>query len=448
MAVVKMVAEHTLVSVEVSKTMSIRNSLLICFVTVCLWMTISTAEAASDVIEDIQVVVETKSGQVLPTKIKARMQASIYTISDNVLMGHPVQEIAENRMSYEKIVREVFERILMGYSVQQVTINPGVHTTIDVVVYPWQNTIENVILDVEVNGAATDVKNLILSDLSGLREVLDALLIGLPVDAVDWSHGVLKNTLNEELNARLPEYQAGFDINSGSTTTVKLLLYPQGEVIRDVNISLRSETIPNLLLLKFRPHMQEKAQNLIGLPVTFVQRHAAYFSDELSQHLNFDKNFRKFGIHADIKMEIANNSDIVVKADTDKYRISLEGYLDMGQEEDNTSLKLHTGKMISPRSEVFVETELLPHQMKWAFYPGLGYDVTPRLSVGLKYNTSEQENILWAKQKIAKSWLLRLEHTPRREFNEFALRYDLDELVGVEYVINDDDHWLRLVGYF
>ena len=429
--------------------MMIRKFSVILTVFLLLLFSPDIAKAAlHDTIDTIQVSVQTDRGQMIPDKIARRMQASAYTIGDNVLSGHTVEDVETKKDQYENLIREVFDRILLGYSVKTVTITPQVNTSIAIVVSPWTDIINKVKVDVEVNESSTKVKNLILTDIAEVENVFNNVLVGLPIDAVDWARSIVKIALTDFLSVRLPEYDASFEVISGNTTTIKLNLYPKGNMVRDVKLTLHSDSIPNIVLLNFRPYIQAQSEKLIGLPVDFVKRHQDYFINDLTEVLSHDKNLKKFGVMTNIKMQAANNTDIMISAETNKYRISLEGYLDMGRKEDNTSFKAHAGKMISPQDEIFLETEFLPHKVQWTLLPGMAHDLTPQTRLGFRYDMNENMTILWAKQRVSEKWLLRFEHTPSLEFNEFAVRYKLQEFIGVEYVINDDDKWLRMVGYF
>lgn len=405
--------------------------------------------ASNDTIENIQVSVQTDGGQIIPEKIVKRMQASVYTIGDNVLSGHSVGDVESKKGKYESLIYEVLDRILIGYSIKSVIIEPQTNTSIAIVISPWPDIIHKVNVDIEVNEVSPEVKNLILTDLAEVEQVFNNVLVGLPIDAVDWARSIIKIALTDFLTVRLPEYDANFEVVPGDVTTLKLNLYPKGDIIHDVNLSLHSDSIPNLLLLNFRPYIQKQSEKFVGVPVEFVKRHQAYFVNGLTEVLSHDKNLKNFGVTTNIKMRVANNTNIIISAETNKYRISLEGYLDIGRsDENNTSLKAHAGKMISAKDELFLEADFLPHKVQWTLLPGVSHDLTPQTRIGFKYDTNQDATVLWAKQQVAEKWLLRFEHTPSLEFNEVAVRYKVHDFVGLEYVINDKDNWLRMVGYF
>lgn len=430
----------------------LRKYLLISAVVFLLLMT-RTAEiveaAAALEVGNIEVSVQSENTRyALSPLISKRMQASIYTIADNVLTGHSVNEIIEKQDSYERLIQDVFDRILVGYSVKAVRLDTAAHTKVNVTVVPWQDIIQEVTVDIEVSGVQKEIETLVEGDVQDINRVVEQILIGLPIDAVEWTSGIMKTSLNEFLAVHLPEFRADFEIEAAEKTKVKLLLYPKGEVVREVNLSLRSSSVPNVLLLNFRPGMQKQAENIVGTPVAFIERHREYFMTVLTQKLDEDKDLKNFAVQTKLTMDVGEKTNLMVAADTNKYHISVEGYLDMGRKEDNTSFRLHAGKYISPTDEFYLEVDFIPHDVKWNFLPGISHRITPEMTLGFKYDTEESNAILWARQQLSDRWQLRFEHTPSLEFNEFAVRYQLHDFVGVEYILNDDDQWLRLVGYF
>lgn len=92
----------------------------------------------------------------------------------------------------------------------RVVVEPGVKTNVLVKLVPWAETIQDIQLSVDVEGLPPEIKALFLKNLAGVDEVFRQSLQGLPVDATDWSNGVLKHSLNEYMAANLPENQSGF----------------------------------------------------------------------------------------------------------------------------------------------------------------------------------------------------------------------------------------------
>lgn len=87
---------------------------------------------------------------------------------------------------------------------------------------------------------------------ASIEQVFDRSLIDLPVAAADWTNGVLKREVNAYLVAHLPEFRADFDVTADTAARVVLTVYPRVPVVRTVDLSMRSDTLPNMLLLTHR----------------------------------------------------------------------------------------------------------------------------------------------------------------------------------------------------
>ena len=88
-----------------------------------LWIGILPAWAAEPVISQTIVVVSDDKGQPLPSRLALRIQASVHAVAEQVLQGRPVAVVEPKRAAYERMVCEVFDRILIGYSVETASIS-------------------------------------------------------------------------------------------------------------------------------------------------------------------------------------------------------------------------------------------------------------------------------------------------------------------------------------
>ncbi len=405
----------------------------------------AAAGAAGRTIETVSVSILADTAPP-PDRIAKRMAASVITIGEQVLIGRPVDEVAAKSGSYEKLVREVFDRILVGYSVDEVEISPGVDTHISLKVSPWGEVVREVKVDIDYRGIAPAIVPLINQDLGNLADKVSDLLVGLPIDAVDWAGGVSRTVIREIFANQLPEYLANMDIVSGPQTTVKLSFVPRGAVIQDTHVTLKSRTIPNILLLQARPALEKMTKSLNGLPVAFVDRHRDFFPAQLAAIAEQHSIARRYGLTLTPIVNAGTDTEVIVEAETTKFKVTLEGYLDMGRKTDNTSVRLHVGKIMGSRDELFLETEFISNNVTWNFMPGWGHRLGASTVAGVKYSTEAGHNIFWLNQEIGKRWALRLERTQGTGYDELGLRYKLHDFLSAEYVFSDHEKWLRLVG--
>lgn len=409
--------------------------------------TVWTGVAAADDATVDTVAVSVQAGDVPPPpRVIKRMERSVATVGDQILSGRKVADVADGKAAYEKLIKEIFDRVLVGYAVQEVLLTPGTTTHITVRILPWGEVVRSVVLETDLGGISPRLAPLFRQDMGDIQDKISQLFVGLPVDAVDWAGGISKTVIRDLLAAQLPEYRANLEIIAGTTTTVKLSLAPSGELVNDVRVELRSRTLPNFLLLGARPTVEDAAAPMRGLPVGFVERHNAYFRDMLTQVAAAQPAARTYGLRLATTLRPGAITEVDINAETTKYNVTLEGYLDMGRREDDISGRLHVGRYFGKQDELFMEITLVPTSMTWEFVPGWGHRLGTSTETGYKYNLSSEQSIIWLKQALDDRWSLRLERTPAKRFNEVALRFKLHEFLSAEYVITTDNRWLRLVG--
>ncbi len=414
-------------------------------ITVLLAALSGTAGAQSSSVEAVTVSV-TAGDVPPPARVIKRMEQSVATVGEHVLAGRKIAEVESSRGTYEKIIKEVFDRVLVGYSVQEVAITPGETTLVAVRLAPWGDIVRRVVLETDMGAIAPAAAALVRQDMGDIEGKLGQVLIGMPVESVDWAGSVSKSVIREILAAQLPEFRANLEITAGTVTTVKLSLMPSGPLVQDAMVSLRSKTIPNFLLLEARPAVEETAQVMRGLPVAFVERHGEYFRQMAAGVAVAQPMVKRYSLNLKTVLKPGVDSELAINAETTKYKVALEGYLDMGRRTDNTSARLHVGSYLGQKDEVFAEVTFIPGTMTWIFAPGFGHRLGPQSEAGLKYNFSDKAALVWLKQELGGNWSLRLERTPVSGHNEFAIRYKLHEFLSAEYIFTTNDHWLRLVG--
>ncbi|MBP2627217.1 MAG: hypothetical protein H6Q68_1928 [Firmicutes bacterium] len=417
---------------------------MISFFLICLILMPGIAKASDDVVE--KVTVSITASQTPTNRIAKRMSASVGTVGEQMLIGRNISDVVNGKAAYEKLIQEIFDRVLVGYSVQSVHLVPDSNTLIQVAVAPWGEVVHEVALEVDFGAVSPEITDLLKKDLGNIEEKVNDVLIGLPIDALDWAGGVSKLVIREVLASQLPEFRANFDIVPGSRTVVKLSLAPMGATIQDVDVSLRSHTIPNILLLAARPTVEQAGKSLIGLPVAFIERHQDYFTAKLGAAANQHPSAKRYGLTITPVINPGVDTTVAIDAETDKYKVALEGYLDMGRSKDNTSFKLHVGKFIGKQDEAFLELDFIPSTVTWDFVPGWGHSFSTRTTAGIKYNLSDQHNIVWLHQSLNQNLTLRLEHTPAIHKNEIGIRYKMHDFLSAEYIVNKEDRWLRFIG--
>ncbi|WP_196593089.1 ABC transporter permease [Pectinatus sottacetonis] len=408
------------------------------------------AAAADD--NNIKVDIVT-SGR-LPVLIKNRMERSVTVIADQLMSGKQFADITDKKIQYENIIKDVFDKILIGYTVSNVNIyfdKSNVYVTINLL--PWNDVITNVDVDIKTDGVSADIANLAISDIQGVDELFKNNLCGLPVDAVDWTNGVLKRSLDDFMKIHLPEFRADFEMTPGINTKITITIYPRMPVVRNIDLKMRSSSMPNIYLLQERLYFQEQTNILLGVPVDFVERHKKYFAVRLTKTLDKQKAFSMVKMHTTVDIEPGEKTYITTHSDTDRYNINLEGWVDFGRNNDNDSIyRAHLGKNINKKNEVFSEVFFKPQDavVKWAV--GYDYHFNDQWKLGGRYFFRDGIKTIDVQRKFNNRWQGRFNYLLTKDSWETAIRYRIHDFVGLEYIWqnldNRESKWIRLIGTF
>ena len=402
-------------------------------------------ESMPEAVEQVQVLVLTQDPP--SARVVRRMSESVKVIGEHILLGRKVIEVTERREVYEKLVRDVFDRVLVGYTIDGVQIEPGPTAKIQINLVPWGDTVREVAVQVDYSGIAAEAVPLVQSDMGRMTEDIKDALAGLPVDSVEWASGVARDLIRELLKQKLPEFHFSLDVDAGRRTAVRLSLFPVGDLVKDATISLRSATIPNMLLIHARPAVETQARSMRGLPVAYVRRHLPYFQEKLGQAAMQDSVIKQFGLKVSPIIRPGVDTEAAVTVEAETWRITAEAYLDVGRSKDNISGKAHVGRTMGHYDEAFLELKLLPGTMSWEFMPGWGHQFGSDSWAGFRYRTNDKEWVAWMNQGLGGRWLLQAERWPHLEWTEVRLRYKLHDFLSIEFVVNNEANWIRLVGH-
>jgi len=406
------------------------------------------AEAAGTV-ESVRT--EVSSATHLPATVRARMETSVSVIAEQLLNGHKIEQVTGQKQEYSHIIHEVFDKVLVGYSVAKVEIEPGEQTLVRVELLPWLQRIEKVKLLVAVEGMPENIEKLVRGDLTGLQGVFEDSLSGLPIAAADWTNGVLKHSLNAYMEQHLPEFRADFDLEAADEAVVKVTVYPRLPVVRTAELFMRSDTVPNVFLLTERWRLQEMVNRLIGVPVGFIARHEQELVQEMANNLDEAAGFRRLKLKTKITFNGGRDMSVISHTDTDSYVLRLEGWADVKHgknRQQNLRARLHAGVKTAKQDEMFVETDFFPEDVKWKWALGYKHSFGQATQTGLRYNASEKHFEVLAEQQLTHRLLLRYEYRWWDHRGEAALRYKLHDFLSLEYAVDKDDKWLRCIGYF
>ncbi len=389
----------------------------------------------------------------IPPLVKKRMEESVQVIGEQLLLGRRTETTDPEKIS--GTIHDVFDKVLVGYSVESVDTKLSSDAQVAVRLIPWDDVVRSVQVETTVEGMPTAVEALVREDAGGIDEVFREGLVGLPVAATDWTNGVLKKSLTAYLEKNLPEFRADFDVETDEVAHVRVTLYPRLPIVRTTDLSMRSDTVPNFALLAHRDIMQREVDSLVGVPVAFVQRHRGTFERQFADALDALQDFRAFGMRTTVTLNPAERMTVMSRSDSERFRLRLTGWLDIGRSEgehhrreEDLLFRLHGGWMLTPKDELFYQAYLYPQDMDWRTELGYGRSLGQGVRAEVRYDFESHglDGALF--YRFAPQWTLRYEYLDYSREHEAAIRYDLHDFLGLEYVQGQEGGWLRLIGNF
>lgn len=406
----------------------------------------ATSVAYAEPIEAVTVSLE-GARQPLPAVLAKRMTAAVQTAADKLYIGVDTETVRAGEATYHKVTSDIIDRILYGYTVESLEIMPGITSQLEVRLRPYGQTIQTVEVSVEYGNLTPLAQQLVAQDVAFVKPRIEQILLGAPLDSLDWASAVTSQLVRNELEGALPEFIPQVEITPGTDTKVRVYLIPQGAMVRHSSTEISSNTLPSSLFFATKRYYDSYLVSFEGVPVAFIARHESDILKDIQQGLNTSRASERFGISMTPQLQLGTDLLLKIQVDSSRYIVRGEAYLDMGSEaEHNVGFKLFTG-VKQGRGDWYLETNFFPDTYKWSFYPSYAYHITPDTTIAYQYNLSDKYSRVWLSQTIGERWHVRAQRDFEIHRNEFGLGYDLNNYLTLEYVVTEDNKWLRLIGY-
>ena len=402
-------------------------------------------QAFSMPIEQVYVqVVDITGGTSIP--LLNKMSNSMQLVAQQLLLERDTEAIKPVQQEYATLLSDIADRVLTGYYLQSTELTIGKESELVLKISPWNAAIRNVEVDLKFSGIEEQTSELLESKLPTLKQQLNDTIFGASVDASDWADGVLRKIVRQQVEEALPEFKVAVDlVNEHKKTVVQVVIYPVGQLVRNIEYSMRSDAIPNILLMKLKHKYADECNKLRGLPVSYVARQKQEIEEFLLSKLRNEQEILEYDLKPQVTITPDADMSIEFLINSDKYKVWFEGYGDIGRGEENLSGKAHFGKFVSPKEEVFGEVEATLDNVDWTF--GAGYTRYWGKS-GWSYirRVPDGENNYKLEYYLNPKWKLRAEHFANQNRNEYGVRYRIHEFLSVEYVYGGDEFYLRIIG--
>ena len=406
-----------------------------------------TAMGATPKVEHLQTQVLNEE---LPVEVRDRIATSFSTVGEHMLVGKAVDDIIQNRSSYQNLMRSVFERVLSGFFIEELVIEPGETTQIKVKLTAWGEVVQQVEVFYQEEAIPDLIQPWINEDLKGIAKKIPTFLEGTPVEAVEWTSSLIKERVRSEIKERLPEYLSIVEIESGLNSKVTITLIPQGQLFGAPEVAVSSETYPITLLLPIKRQLQTDLNSLQGVPIAFLDRHENNLKTLIRTQLKKNGQVSRYKLVETITWQSRKEPQLLVDINSHQWRIALEAWLDMGNDDKSKLVGFaHLGYRIKQNQELFAEGLASPTDIDyWDFRIGYSRQLGSNTWLGVRHSFSESKPSVLLEHHIGKQWTIRLESTFDGDWYEAGIRYRFHEFLSGEIVGDKDTFYLRLRGNF
>lgn len=406
---------------------------------------LNKVEATPLVIENIKVELNETKGNT-SIVLKTRMKESLAIVAKQLLINQDVARITKIRLAYEDVLKQVGDRAFTGYKVDKLTLVLGKTTLVKVDFEPWAKPIKTVNTEIVFSGISEGVAKIMRKEFSELPIYANNTIVGASMDSISWATGIVRTKVKDGLSKSHPDFRASVDLSrKDDTAELQIIIYPIGQLVTHTQMTIRSDVVPNVLFRSFRDKYVLKVNELRGLPVNYVKQNLAKIKKNLEAKLSEERVIKDYELKPVVT--IIPGTDFIVNANigSDKYKVWAEGYMNTGRDEKNLIGKLHLGKYVSPKEELFVENEIDFDEMN--FEVALGYARKyNKLSISyLRHFTNNKDNDFRIEYDFNKNWRVRAERFTSNNITEIGVRYRIQEYFSTEYVYSNDKSYLRFI---
>ena len=396
---------------------------------------------------DVQVSVDGPPPHVM---IRERLAATVHSVAERLLVGRPLDQLTALGSGLAETIAGVVGRVAGGYAVSSAAVEVGTTSLVTVRLRPVGPLIAGADLAPDLRAVHPRLRDLVGRSLGARAEPeLQTLYAALPVGALEWAAPILEARVREAVEASLPGFTAAVQVRLlGDRAQVGLVVLPADtRVVRNIGVRFRSSSIPTMLLDQHGPAVASMAEPLRGLPVAFAQANRAALEELIRAELSGYPPARQYRVVAVAGLDVGETTYVTVVAESLLYRARIEAHLNVGTQAPSPAVVGHLGRLITPRTEAFLELRLVPNTLSLEWQLGAQAFVTPSVTVGVVYAVVAQETILRTSVQVGFDTGVRGSWVLRAQTFEGAVTYRFNEFLSGELVgTSQGDWWLRLVS--
>jgi len=352
----------------------------------------SAAPAPAQSAERVSVAVETAAP--LPEPLRERIEASVTRVVERLVLGRPVAAIQEQRMEYERIIMEIFVRLLTGYRIEGLVFLVDTEVRIVIQLAPEGPLLDQVAFSLSMPGLKDAGVTLVEREFQNQQEEFSRIFVGVPLKAFDWALPVLIPILETEMRDRFPGFQPGIKVESSSPLALRVTMTRSQPLVGEIAIDVSSNTLPLALVGLWRERARARLGALEGLPVAYLRRNQQEIEKQSAAWLAADATLARLGLTWQVRLYPGITTQVRISVDAEHYSLTAHGNLEIS-DPPVAGLAFGAGVSILPgwalTGEMAVDTSGQESELR----ASLIYTLSHEMSLGLTYTTRDAGRLCW-----------------------------------------------------
>lgn len=356
------------------------------------WRNAAASAITVPVVERVQVMVESVSP--IPKPLRTRIEMSVAGVAERVIRGKPVDTVQEQKDECERIIAEIFRRLLTGFSLDRLDLAAAPEARIVMRLTPEAPLVSRVELALAAPDLPRESLDLIEREMRARQDRYSDIFLGVPVEALAWARPTLAGAFEEELDEHFPGFKKEVSFGAGETLEVAVRMTPLQPRVEQVRVEISSRTLPQLLIGRWRERVAAHFAAFEGLPLAYLRRYQVYFECRGAERLAQDRALERFGLLWQVKLSPGPVTRISLQAEAKHYSLAGLASLEIA-DPPVFGLSLQTGVRPLPDWELRGEFALGTGDEKFDLLLTLAYLRSEEMSLGFTYGIRREERILW-----------------------------------------------------
>ena len=410
-------------------------------------MVFNQTKVTADGLEKVESVeVQLNVGSGFYGGLRERMEFSIGRVGEKILLSRSVSILKANREALERVIFNVFSKVLVGFKLDRVDLFPGKHSKIIVQLAPNPPLVEEVKINLEMEGVSPGISEIVQDTALLLERELSRILIGVPVDSISWSEGIINQAVHYLVEREFPGYECSFLLEAGANTEFAITLKPVTPVIKDVKVSYSSSNFPVWLVRQKAKRHEEHFEIIKGMPVDFLKHNQSRVEKYLTNYLNGLPELEKIGLKVELGIQAGTTTRIRVLTESETLQTRLEAryFIDDGDNFGNFQCYLGYKNEVS---EVY-------SRYYWGDYPGgrlmAGYrwPLSNNLTAALEYEFFDYYKTFWVHYQFERGDYFDLRIGLEGSPNEAVIGILLNDQLNLELARYDERYGIQFMFHF